>query len=201
MPDGIVIVFDYCCEDDSGPPPSGVVFATVVENDYDAIRHSLWLATDAAYKQSVEQLARKRAFVQNKVRAEQIPDFSKEAAVTAVGTRRTLDLDKTHWEKQVREWSNIFKRYPEIQQSRVVFEAQVMHRYLVNSEGTSALQPSMLVAITIEAASEAPDGMRVRHWIPFNASSFDQVPSVEEISKAIVEMAADLTALRTAARS
>ena len=181
-----------------GPPPSGVVFATVIENDYDAIRHSLWLATDAAYKQSVEQLARKRAFVQNKVRAEQIPDFSKEAAVTAVGTRRTLDLDKTHWEKQVREWSNIFKRYPEIQQSRVVFEAQVMHRYLVNSEGTRALQPSMLVAITIEAASEAPDGMRVRHWIPFNASSFDQVPSVEEVSKSIAKMAADLTALRTA---
>src|SRR5437899_12119889 len=181
-----------------GPPPSGITSSTIIENDYDGIRHALWLATDAAYKQSVEQLARKRAFVQNKVRAEQIPDFSKEAAVTAVGTRRTLDLDKTHWEKQVREWSNIFKLYPEIQQSRVVFEAQVMHRYLVNSEGTSALQPSMLVAITIEAASEAPDGMRVRHWIPFNASSFDQVPSVEEVSKSIAKMAADLTALRTA---
>src|SRR5206468_1460750 len=82
--------------------------------------------------------------------------------------------------------------------SGVVFAAQLMHRYLVNSEGTRALQPSMLVAITIEAASEAPDGMRVRHWIPFNASSFDQVPSVEEISKSIVKMAADLTALRTA---
>ncbi len=142
--------------------------------------------------------SRGRAFVQNKVRAEQIPDFSKEAAVTAVGTRRTLDLDKTHWEKQVREWSNLFKRYPEIQQSRVVFEAQVMHRYLVNSEGTRTLQPSMLVAIFIEAASEAPDGMRVRHWIPFNASSFDQVPSVEEVSKSIAKMAADLTALRAA---
>src|SRR5437773_7601165 len=73
-----------------------------------------------------------------------------------------------------------------------------MHRYLVNSEGTRTLQPSMLVAISIEAASEAPDGMRVRHWIPFNASSFDQVPSVEEISKSIAKMAADLTALRTA---
>src|SRR5256884_4465441 len=56
----------------------------------------------------------------------------------------------------------------------------------------------MLVSIAVEAATESPDGMRLRHWIPFNASSFDQVPSVKEISKAIVEMAADLTALRTA---
>src|SRR2546426_496065 len=181
-----------------GPPPSGVVSATVIENNYDAIRHSLWLATDAAYKQSVEQLARKRAFVQNKIRAEQIPDFSKEAAVTAIGTSRTLDVNKARWEKQVREWSNIFKDYPEIQQSRVIFEVQIVHRYLVNSEGTRTLQPSMLVSIAVEAATESPDGMRLRHWVPFNASSFEQVPSGEEISKAIVKMAADLTALRAA---
>src|SRR5262249_43739915 len=35
-----------------GPPPSGVVSETVIENNYDGIRHGLWLATDAAYKQS-----------------------------------------------------------------------------------------------------------------------------------------------------
>ena len=63
----------------------GVTTQTVIDNDYDGIRHSLWLATDAAYKQSVEQYARKRAFVENKVRGDQIPDFSKEQAVTAVG--------------------------------------------------------------------------------------------------------------------
>src|SRR5215510_9720523 len=54
-----------------GPPPAGVTVQTVIENDYDAIRHTLWLATDAAYKQAIEQLARKRAFVQNKIRSEQ----------------------------------------------------------------------------------------------------------------------------------
>ncbi|HYR43738.1 MAG TPA: hypothetical protein VER98_11980, partial [Terriglobia bacterium] len=67
-----------------GPPPSGVASTAVIENNYEAIRHGLWLTTDAAYKQSVEQLARKRAFVQNKIRAEQIPDFSQENAVTSV---------------------------------------------------------------------------------------------------------------------
>src|SRR5262249_36217707 len=61
-----------------GPPANGVLTTTVIENDYNAIRHSLWLATDSAYKQAVEQLARKRAFVQNKIQEEKIPDFSKE---------------------------------------------------------------------------------------------------------------------------
>src|SRR5438045_2985302 len=92
-----------------GPPPSGVASTAVIENDYEGIRHGLWLATDAAYKQSVEQLARKRAFVQNKTRSEQIPDFSMENAVTAVNSRGKLEVDKARWEKQVREWSAIFK--------------------------------------------------------------------------------------------
>ena len=182
-----------------GPPPSGIVSETVIENDYDAIRHSLWLATDAAYKQSVEQLARKRAFVENKVRTEQIPDFSKENPVTVIGMRQMLELDKPRWEKQIREWSAIFKEYPAIQQSSVILEAQVTHRYLVNSEGTRTFQPSLLVSVEIEGQTEAADGMRLRHWIPFNVGGFDQLPSPEEISMSIRQMASDLSALRSAA--
>src|SRR5262249_174100 len=112
-----------------GPPASGVTSQTVIDNDYDAIRHSLWLVTDAAYKQSVEQLARKRAFVQNKIRDEQIPDFSKESAVTVLGATLHLDIDKARWEKQVREWSAVFKDFPGIEESNVVLEAQLVHRY------------------------------------------------------------------------
>ena len=181
-----------------GAPAAGITSQTVIDNDYDAIRHGLWLATDAAYKQAVEQLARKRAFVQNKVRGDQISDFSKETPVTAVGSRRGLDIDKGRWEKQVREWSAVFKEFPEIGESNVVIEAQLTHRYLVNSEGTRTLQPSMIVFAEVDAGTEAPDGMRLRHWIPFNAASFDQLPTAQEISKAIHQMAGDLTALRSA---
>jgi predicted Zn-dependent protease len=49
----------------------------------------------------------------------------------------------------------------------------------------------------VDAGTEASDGMRLRHWIPFNAGSFDQIP-VQEITKAARQMAADLTALRSA---
>src|SRR3990170_4088056 len=40
--------------------------------------------------------------------------------------------------------------------------------------------------------------MRLRHWIPFNASSLGQLPPAAEISKAIRQLAADLTAVRSA---
>jgi TldD protein len=179
-------------------PPSGVTTQTVVENDYNSIRHSLWLATDAAYKQSVEQLARKKAFVQNKVRGDQIPDFSKEKAVNVVDGRRDLQIDKGRWEKQVREWSAIFREFAQIEDSTVILQAQLTHRYLVNSEGTRTLQPSTLISLEIEAGTEAMDGMRLRHWIPFNVGSMDELPPVQEITKAVRQMATDLTTLRTA---
>jgi TldD protein len=181
-----------------GAPPTGITSQTVIDNDYDALRHELWLVTDASYKQAVEQLARKRAFVQNKIRDEQIPDFSKEGPVTVVRNRLRFDFDKGRWEKQVREWTAIFKEFPAIGESSVVFEARVTHRYLVNSEGTRTLQPTMLVSVEVDAGTEAADGMRLRHWIPFNASSVDQLPAVAEVAKAIRQMAGDLTALRTA---
>ena len=181
-----------------GPPPAGITSQTVIDDDYGAIRHALWLATDAAYKQAVEQFARKRAFVQNKTRGEPIPDFSKEKPVTAVAVRRGFEIDKGGWEKQVRDWSAVFKDFPEIDESSVVVEAQVTHRYLVNSEGTRTLQPSMLVSVEVDAGAEAADGMRLRHWIPLNAANFDQLPPDREVAKAIRQMASELTALRSA---
>src|SRR5207247_7725494 len=56
----------------------------------------------------------------------------------------------------------------------------------------------MIVSVEVAASSEAPDGMRLRHSIPFNARSFDQLPSAQEISNSIRSMASDLTALRSA---
>ena len=60
------------------------------------------------------------------------------------------------------------------------------------------MQPSLLVFVEVEAGTEAPDGMRLRHWIPFNATSLDQLPPAQAISDSIRRMAADLTALRAA---
>jgi predicted Zn-dependent protease len=182
-----------------GAPPSGVTSQTVIDDDYGALRHALWLVTDASYKQAVEQLARKRAFVQNKVRGEQIPDFSKEAAVTVVGERRRqFDVDRKLWERQIREWSAIFRDFPAVAESNVTFEAQITHRYLVNSEGTQTMQPSMLTSIEVDAGAEASDGMRLRHWIPFHAAGFNQLPPATSIAGSVRQVAANLTALRAA---
>ena len=181
-----------------GAPANGVLTTTVIENDYDAIRHSLWLATDAAYKQAVEQLARKRAFVQNKVQEEKIPDFSKESPTTSVGARRTLEFDQARWEKQLRDWSAVFKNFPDVMQSEVSLNARLTHRYMVNSEGTQTMQPGLIVSLRANAAVQSPDGMFMSNSVPFNATSFEQLPPAETVSTTIRQLATDLSAVRKA---
>jgi ABC-type amino acid transport system permease subunit len=40
-----------------GNTPVGVLMQTGIDDDYQSMRHNLWLATDAAYKQAVETIA------------------------------------------------------------------------------------------------------------------------------------------------
>jgi len=181
-----------------GSPANGVLSATIIDNDYDGIRDALWLATDSAYKQAVEQIARKRAFVQNKVQEEKIPDFSKETPTTAFGTRRPLNLDPKQWENRLRQWSAIFKNFPNIVRSDVSFNARLTHRYLVNSEGTETMQPVLIVSVQVSASVQADDGMIISHSVPFNATDLEQLPSVESIASTIRQLATDLSAARNA---
>ncbi len=182
-------------------PSTGVLLSTVVDNDYENLRHALWLATDSAYKQSVELLARKRAFVQNKIQEVQPPDFSKEIATTSISNASSgpgLQYDKALMETRLREWSRILKEFPEIQTSNVRLVARLTHRYIVNNEGTQTLQPTMIVSLEVSAGTQSSDGMRLSHTLPFNVRSLDQLPSPESISQSIRQLATDLTSLRSA---
>ncbi len=183
----------------SNGPSTGVLLSTVVDNDYDNLRHTLWLGTDSAYKQSVELLARKRAFIQNKIQEVQPPDFSKEGATQSISSSaRGLDFDKAGMETRLREWSRIFREFPEIQTSNVRVIARLTHRYIVNNEGTATLQPTMIVSLEVSAGTQSSDGMRLSHTLPFNVRSVDQLPAAESIAQSIRQLAADLTSLRSA---
>jgi len=169
-----------------------------VDNDYDSLRHTLWLATDAAYKSAVEVIAQKRAAVQNRTQEERVPDFSKEKPTILVSERRTLEFDRTAIETQLRTWSQIFKEFPNLQSSNVSIRARLNHRYIVNSEGTRTMQPELLIILQARASAQANDGMTIANSLPIYVKDFADLPSTEAYSAAIRQMAKDLTTLRDA---
>lgn len=178
--------------------PTGYPSQLVIEDDYNALRHDLWLATDAAYRGAVETLARKRAFLKNRTEDEKIPDFSREEPVTLIAAKQKLTLDERKWADQVREWSAIFREFPAISQSSVSLQVQLFHKYIVNSEGTRVRRPALIVSLSAAAYTQAADGMWLSHGTGTPAASLDQLPSAEEFAKAIRKMAQELTALQKA---
>ena len=89
----------------------------VVEDDELALRRALWLAFDAAYKQALEQLAAKRAALQNKVVTEEVPDFSREKPVTALAPRPPLGQDLHTGNKGDTQTFGVFREFsaPDVQ--------------------------------------------------------------------------------------
>ena len=174
------------------------LYQGAMDNDYDSLRHTLWLATDASYKSAIELIAQKRASIQNRTQEDRVPDFSKELPNVSVAERRTLEFDRPKIETQLRQWSQIFRDFPNIQSSSVTLRARLNHRYVVNSEGTRTMAPELLIILQASASAQAADGMVVSDSVPVYARDFSDLPSTDTYASAIRQMAKDLTALREA---
>jgi TldD protein len=170
----------------------------VLEDDYRALRHDIWLATDGAYKQALEQLAAKRSFIKTKIQPEEIPDFSHEKATKNIVSKILLTFDQKEWKEALRRLSAIFREFPAIYDSSISLNVRFSHKYFINSEGTISHQPANLVSLYVRAATQACDGMGLKHFVPYYGISLEQLPPEEEIAASIRKMAKELTALTSA---
>ena len=65
-----------------------------VENEYGTLRHQLWMATDKAYKNALENLGRKSSYYQSHPDSDTLPDFS-SADTTGVVERTGVDQSQS----------------------------------------------------------------------------------------------------------
>jgi predicted Zn-dependent protease len=182
-----------------GGPARPRLSQATLEDDYASFRHTLWLATDMAYKQAVETLAQKRSATQNRTQQDEpVPDFSREPPTIAIAEKWKLQFDKEKIDRQLREWSQIFREFPALQTSNISFRARLNHRYIVNSEGTRTMQPELVIILQATAGTQADDGQTLSHSLPFYARSFEDLPATEAFAEDLRKMARELTALREA---
>jgi hypothetical protein len=94
-----------------------------IEDDYNAVRQGIWWATDRQYKEVVEQLEKKKAFMESKVIEDKPNDFSRETPVVHFDDRSELSIDIDRLEKSASALSGIFREHPEIKESSVSIAA------------------------------------------------------------------------------
>jgi len=169
-----------------------------LEEDYTAIRHAVWFATDAAYKGAVETLTKKRAYLKDKNFEERPDDFSRAPVVEDAQPAVKFTFDKQRWQENLRQLSSRFKEHARIQDSGARLYVGVSHRYLVNSEGSKLRMGDSGALLIVNAECQADDGMRLSDSRTYAGETVADLPPLERIGKDIDEMVAKLTALAKA---
>lgn len=174
--------------------PYGYGGALPLDDDYEALRQSIWLVLDRDYKRAVEVLAAKRAYLKAKNVEDRPDDFTKAEPVTAVEPRETFAFDKKEWVDKLKRISARFADHPQIQDADVTFYAAGATQWLVDTEGTRLRTSDSGGLLEIEAELQAADGMLLYDGRSYLGQSVDEFPSVESLLKDVDAMCAKLVA-------
>lgn len=173
----------------------------VIDDDYDALRHGLWMQTDAMYKAAVESLESAKARLQY-VNVEDRPDcFSDAPPLVSVKEGIKVELDRDAWQERIRKLSAIFKQYPDVQNSNVFMNVRQITRRFLNSEGTLTKDSETGVLIGLSAAVQCKDGMDLNDYEFFAGDSMDDLPSQETMEAATHELCKRVTSMLDARKA
>jgi len=169
-----------------------------IDRDYNSLRQDLWIATDQAFKEAVEQFSRKQAYLNSLARPTNIDDFSQEPAVKLVEPRVEPDWTSRNWEAEARETSAALRGFSEMYSSRVAYHIIYATEYLLTSEGTEIRISHTLSAVEAGMETQAEDGMPVHNFYATYAARPADLPTVPQVRQALEKAGQQLMALRAA---
>ena len=194
---------------DSSPEPDDILFMepltfrppheAPVDDDPTALRSTLWLLTDGAYKDALSTYLRKKARKVTEVQKDEpVDSFSKEQPITDIEAPLSPAIDRARWAAMARRLSARFKAMPELLEGAVRIGVDHDRVFLVTSEGTRMVRESAIYQIAFDAVTRAPDGLLLDQGRTLYGRSFAELPDEAALAEMIDQSIADLRALRAA---
>jgi TldD protein len=199
-----VRIGDYAA-DSSTSRGDGVVQLGPQDNNPEALRYALWIATDDAYKNALRSYATKQAALKQFQSTPNHEDFARATPTIHIEPLVTLDIDRKEWKRRIIEASGLYASDPavkanaeHVQYSVVNVRGLAVNRYIVNTEGTAVRNGSSAYNATISVGAQAPDGMRLTRSNGTNAALSRQLESWTAFRKRTIDDLTSLEALRNA---
>lgn len=168
-------------------------------NDEKALRSVMWNATDKLYKKAVERYGKVLTNRAVKVKEEDSSaDFSRQQPIESIAPDQSFIIDSLQWLKKIKQLSALFAVDPEIYTGEVYFQADIITKYFVSSEGTVIRQSEPNVRMFASASTKADDGMTLPLFSSYFAFQPENLPSEEIIAQDIRRMIQTLGQLRVA---
>jgi TldD protein len=170
-----------------------------LDNDPIALRHQIWLATDEAYKSAGEALTQKQSILkQFSAEDHPVDDFAKATPVQLVEPTLSLKVDGDDWKKTLELVTDLYRQYPEIQSVSASARFTVINDYMLNTEGTVTRNGKSVYTVQVNAATQAPDGMRLGRTPAWTVARLSELPTREKLLHDTKEALETLKALRQA---
>lgn len=168
-------------------------------NDEKALRSVMWNATDKLYKKAVERYGKVLTNRAVKVKEEDSSaDFSIQQPIESIAPDQSFIIDSLQWITTIKRLSSLFTVDPKIYTGEVYFQADIITKYFVSSEGTVIRQSEPNVRMFASASTKADDGMTLPLFSSYFAFLPENLPSEERIAKDIRGMILTLGQLREA---
>ncbi|MYA17858.1 MAG: hypothetical protein F4Z28_14425, partial [Gammaproteobacteria bacterium] len=165
-----------------------VVTQLAVDDHYDALRRQIWLATDTAYKRALDQLAGKRAALQNKTQVEEVADFTREDPFQFDGWTGSA-LDASPARDLAVDVSAAMQGMVHLSRSEVRVVASHDRTWFVNSEGSAFVRETPFVGLYALAATQADDGAELQDAVFVWVDDWADMPDVETLTADVHAMA------------
>ncbi len=177
----------------------GALTPRVIPMDDDALlRRAAWLQTDAAYKDAVNSLERKRSMAKTEVRDDEaLNDFSKEEPTRLVVAPPAVEPEPVEPADYARRVAAVFRDFPDVHYGEVQVVVSDERRYFISSEGSEIAVSTPFRGVSIECSTQAPDGMPLSRSVTLQRVRGTLPPLATALSEAR-RVADELTRLRAA---
>ncbi len=178
--------------------PGGSIILSLDDN-MEAMRSAMWYNTDLRFKSAIERYGKVETNIAVKVAEEDTSaDFSHEKPQVYYGEKKDISVAIDEWKEKIKRLSAKFNEHPLIFRNQVVFDADVLHKHFVNSEGSELEWYETNVRLYVTAMTKADDGMSLPLYESYFAFAPEGLPSEAKIAADIDEMIAKLKDLRKA---
>lgn len=143
----------------------------------DGLRHGLWRLTDARYREAVEALADRRTrelTYRNPHR--NLRAFEKRPAVIDDRFRSFPAVDVDAWCEFCEKASAVIKKFPDVKDGQVEFEADHMVKVFVSSEGSEIIQCQVLRSLECYVWMMSEDGEALPWTIKYIVADPEELP-------------------------
>ncbi|HOH75661.1 MAG TPA: TldD/PmbA family protein [Myxococcota bacterium] len=173
-------------------------FMGPIDDSIPALRRTLWLLSDHAYKAALMSFHNVKAKLVNSSEPRKSASLSREQPVELIEEISEAEFDRPAREGHARELSAIFLQYPDIFDSGVEISAFRVVRYIVNSEGTRIRTVDHYYQLLAQATVRAPDGMLLQDGVTIYGRRPGDMPDLATAADRIRTLARNLVAMKDA---